>query len=137
MRIDLENEKDKNIINTQDNLSPEVFKNILQILGLEYKVIYETKEKFINLYLLTNRNSIGHGSKELFKDEEFELEIKSLKRLRDIILVIIESFRDELAMFAKEELFLKINEAKAKQITSDFEIQLKEQFEFIEKTYNE
>lgn len=135
IKIDLENEKDKNIINTQDNLNPDVFKSILKIIGLEYKKQYESKEIFINSYLLTNRNSIGHGSKELFKDEEFELEIKSLKKLRDVTIVIIENFRDELIEFAKNELYLKVNMEKAGEVALEFENKIKAEFEEIEERY--
>lgn len=135
IKIDLENEKDKSIINTQDNLNPEVFKSILKIIGLEYKKQCESKEIFINSYLLTNRNSIGHGGKELFKDAEFDLEIKSLKKLRDITIVIIENFRDELIEFAGKELYLKSNAEKAEKVAGEFEEKIKVEFEEIEKKY--
>jgi len=135
IKIDLENEKDKNIINTQDNLNPKVFKNILKIIGLCYKKQYESKEVFINSYLLSNRNAIGHGSKELFKDEQFEFEIKSLKKLRDVTLVIIENFRDELLSFASQKLYLKSNSDKAETLTKAFEEKLEAEFKEIENRY--
>lgn len=136
IKIDLENEKDKNVINTQDNLNPKVFKNILKIIGLVYKKQYEGKEVFINSYLLSNRNAIGHGSKELFKDEQFELEIKSLKKLRDITLVIIENFRDELIRFASEQLYLKSNNEKLEALAILFESKLEAEFKEIDERYN-
>ena len=135
MKIDLENEKDKNIINTQDNLSHEVFKNILKVIGLEYKKQYESKEIFINKYLLSNRNSIGHGNKELFKDGDFQLEIRDLKKLRDVTTVIIESFRDEIIEFARKEIFLKSNISKVDEIVTQFEDKLRTEFQKIEENY--
>ncbi|WP_286911890.1 MAE_28990/MAE_18760 family HEPN-like nuclease [Flavobacterium sp. UBA4197] len=136
IKIDLDNEKDKNIINTHDNLNPEIFGNILKIIGIDYKEQYDAKEIFINTYLLSNRNSIGHGSKELFKDENFEFKISSMKRLRDVILVIVENFRDELIEFAHNSLYLKVNKEKAKQSKQKFETQLKDDFSEIDKAYN-
>jgi hypothetical protein len=135
LKIDLENEKDKNIINTQDNLSHEVFKNILKVIGLEYKKQYESKEIFINKYLLSNRNSIGHGNKELFKDGDFQLEIRDLKKLRDVTTVIIESFRDEIIEFARKEIFLKSNISKVDEIVTQFEDKLRKEFQKIEENY--
>ncbi|AWH86300.1 hypothetical protein HYN59_14810 [Flavobacterium album] len=135
IKIDLDDEKDKNIINTHDNLNPEIFGNILKIIGIDYKEQYDAKEIFINTYLLSNRNAIGHGSKELFKDENFEFKISSMKRLRDVILVIVENFRDELIEFAHNSLYLKANEEKAKQLKQKFESQLKDAFTEIDKAY--
>jgi len=135
LNIDLDDEKDKNIINTQDNLTPKVFKNILRIIGLEYKKQYESKEIFISSYLLSNRNSIGHGNKELFKDDKFEFEIKSLKKLRDVTIIIIENFRDELIDFAREQVFLKANTDKADKIINRFENKLKTEFETVDRYY--
>ncbi|WP_051417030.1 MAE_28990/MAE_18760 family HEPN-like nuclease [Sediminibacterium salmoneum] len=137
LKIDLDNEKDKNIINTQDNLNPKVFKNILKIIGLEYKKQYESKEVFINTYLLSNRNSIGHGSKELFNDDNFELEIESLKKLRDVTIVIIENFRDEIIEFAREKIFLKVNNKKSEAVIQQFENRLKEEFDRIDNNYKQ
>lgn len=136
IKIDLEDEKDKNIINTHDNLNPEIFGNILKIIGIDYKEQYQAKEIFINTYLLSNRNAIGHGSKELFKDENFEFKISSMKRLRDVILAIVENFRDELIEFAHHNLYLKTNEEKAKDSKKKFESQLKDAFTEIDKAYN-
>lgn len=135
IKIDLDSEKDKNIINTQDNLNPKVFRNILKIIGLSYKKQYESKEVFINTYLLSNRNAIGHGSKELFKDEEFEFKIENLKKLRDVILVIIENFRDELISFATEQLYLKSNSEKLAALVDDFEERLENEFKEIDERY--
>lgn len=117
-------------------MNPKVFKNILKIIGLVYKKQYEDQEVFINTYLLSNRNAIAHGSKELFKDEQFELEIKSLKKLRDVTLVIIENFRDELITFATEKLFLKSNNDKLEALTKNFEEKLEADFKEIVDRYN-
>ncbi len=109
IRIDLENERDKSIIDTQDNLTPAVFRKILDIIGLKYLNGYESKETHIEHNLVDHRNSIGHGNKRLSSNEDFLLEIASLKELRDIIFLIIENFRDDIIQFAKEGYYLRVD----------------------------
>lgn len=109
IRINLENERDKTIIDTQDNLTPAIFKRILDIIGIKYLDGYESKKTHIEINLVAHRNSIGHGNKKLSSNEDFLLEIASLKELRDIIFLIIENFRDDIIQFAKEEYYLREN----------------------------
>lgn len=109
LRINLENERDKTIIDTQDNLTPAIFKKILDIIGIKYLDGYESKKTQIEINLVAHRNSIGHGNKKLSSNEDFLLEIASLKELRDIIFLIIENFRDDIIQFAKGEYYLKDN----------------------------
>lgn len=58
------------IVNTQSNLSSEVFHDIIDLLGLEYLSDYETKSKMINFQLLRNRHMAAHG--ELYLDIDIE-----------------------------------------------------------------
>jgi hypothetical protein len=109
IQINLENERDKSIIDTQDNLTPTVFKKILDIIGLRYLHGYEAKNTHIERNLVKYRNSIGHGNKKLSSSEDFILELNSLLELRDIIFLIIENFRDDIIQFAKEEYYLQKN----------------------------
>ncbi|MES2566992.1 MAG: MAE_28990/MAE_18760 family HEPN-like nuclease [Bacteroidota bacterium] len=137
VELDIDNEKDAGIIDTQQNLSPAVFKNILEIIGLNYKSHYELKEKYIDLYLLSNRNSIGHGNK--FKATEvgpFTLEIQTIKELRDVIFSIIENFRDELIEYSREKYFLKINQENLSKFLAFKEEQLGNIFKEIETKYS-
>ncbi|MGV0857369.1 MAE_28990/MAE_18760 family HEPN-like nuclease [Empedobacter brevis] len=135
MIIDIENEKDKGYINTHDNLNPQVFKSILECIGIEYKNNYEIKAKYIEIVLLTNRNSIGHGSTKIFNDEDFEFKIESLKKLRDIISIIIESLRDELIEFVNKELFLKVNSSKINEISAKYNDLLIKEFSKVDDIY--
>jgi hypothetical protein len=50
----------ENIIKTQSNLNSNILKEILSILGIDYKQ-YELKEKYIDSQLLKIRNSVAHG----------------------------------------------------------------------------
>lgn len=106
LKIDLHNEKDKSYINTQDNLSTNVLKNILNLLGLGYKDQYDLKKSLIDIKFVGNRNSIGHGSLEI-DEEDFALEIVTMKKLRDIVVLILETLRDELIEFVRKEYFLR------------------------------
>ena len=133
--IDLSLEKDKSIVNTQDNLSPAVFKNILTIIGLKYNNQYEIRKAHLDNDLLAYRNSIGHGNKRLSKDADFDLQIFAIKKLRDVMYSIIENFRDEIIFYSKEKYFLKENEHKIDEYTIERETQLEAVFKEIESRY--
>lgn len=135
IKIDLDNEKDKSIIDTQDNLNPAVFRNILELIGLRYKKEYETRERFIEKQLLANRNSIGHGNKKMLVDEDFNIEILSIKKLRDIIISFIENFRDEILEYSKSSYFLHSNVDKCKNFCEEMETKLASTFKEIETRY--
>lgn len=131
VHIDIDNDQDKAIIDTQSNLNPEVFKNILQIIGLNYKTQIETKEKYIENYMLKNRNLIAHGSKFKKEDaDDFSLEIIEIKKLREIIFLIMENVKEELLEYAKNEYYKKSNIATLTTF-------LQEQEEKLEKTFKE
>jgi hypothetical protein len=57
-------------INTQSNLNAEIFRDIVELLGLEYLAEYETKQHLIDEQLLANRNGAAHGESHL----EFDIE---------------------------------------------------------------
>ena len=57
-------------IETNSNLSSEVLREIISILGLDYGE-YATKAKLIDETLLKNRNNIAHGKYLLIDIEEF------------------------------------------------------------------
>lgn len=135
LTVDLDSEKDKDIIDTQDNLNPSVFKNILEIIGLHYNNQYEIKKNHISNDLLAYRNSIGHGNRRLSKDNNFDLNINSLKRLRDIIFAIVENFRDELNYFAQKEFYLKANQGEIIKYVSEKELELEMIFKQIDTRY--
>lgn len=133
--IDLELEKDKSIIDTQDNLNPAVFKNILEIIGLKYNNQYEIRKAHLDNDLLAYRNSIGHGNKKLSKGTDFELEISNLKKLREIIFSIIENFIDEIIFYSKEKYYLKQNQHKIESYILTKEAQLESRFKEIDSRY--
>ena len=134
--FDVDNEFDNQIINTYSNLNPKVFKNILSIIGLNYKSQLKSKEKYIDSHLLANRNLIGHGSKYVKKvDSDFNLEIKDIEKLRDIIFSIIDNYREELIEYSKEEFFLISNQSKVLDYLKQKEIELEATFKSIDSKY--
>jgi hypothetical protein len=135
IKIDLELEKDKSVVDTQDNLNPSVFKNILDIIGLSYNNQYEIRKGHLDNDLLAYRNSIGHGNKKLSKDSNFDLQISSIKKLRDILFSIIENFRDEIIFYSNEKYFLKVNQHKIEEYTIKKESQLEAIFNDIDSRY--
>ncbi|NGM72834.1 MAE_28990/MAE_18760 family HEPN-like nuclease [Sphingobacterium sp. SGL-16] len=135
LKINLNNEKDKSYINTQDNLSTNVLKNILKLVGLEYKEQYDLKKSLIDIKFLGNRNSIGHGSIEI-DEEDFELEIVTMKKLRDTVVLILESLRDELLEFVRNEFFLNTKGEERVVCMEKFNEELRVGFAEIESRYS-
>lgn len=134
--FDVNNDFDKSIIDTNSNLSPKVFKNILSIIGLNYKSQIESKEKYINSHLLGNRNSIGHSGKFKKKSgDDFSLEINDVEKLRDIIFSIIDNFSEELVEYSKEELFLSSNQHKVAAFLQKKEEEMEAVFKSIDSKY--
>lgn len=134
--FDVDNDLDKNIIDTHSNLNPKVFKNILSIIGLNYKSQIQSKEGYINSYLLGNRNSIGHGSKLNKKiSDDFSLEINDIEKLRDIVFSIIDNFSEEIVEYSKEEFFLSSNQHKISPFLEKKESELEAIFKFIDEKY--
>ena len=137
IRINLGNERDKSIIDTQDNLTPAVFRKILNIIGLRYLDGYESKKAQIERNLIDHRNSIGHGNKKLSSNEDLLLEIASLKELRDIIFLIIENFRDDIIQFAKEGYYLRDNFGLIESYFESKEDKISRELIAIQLKYNE
>jgi len=78
----------KNVINTKSNLSSEVLREIIQMLGFDYS-LYETKEKLIDERLLASRNDIAHGN-YLLIDES------SLLDLFEQISTLMNTFKNQI-----------------------------------------
>lgn len=135
LRIDLENEREKTIVETHDNLTPDVFKKIIDILGLTYLDGYELKKLHIDNKLVTYRNSIGHGNRKLSNNQDFQLEINKLKELKEIIFTIIENFREDIFQYAKEQYYLKENASQIASYVNEKELKLQQDFREIESRY--
>lgn len=84
------------LIDAKSNLNWEVFKEIMDTLGLESS-FYITKDKQVNK-LVRNRNDVAHGQRVCFDKEEF------LDLYKDIIN-ILDSFKEQIIQSASSESF--------------------------------
>lgn len=101
---------DKQFIDTESNLNSEVFRNILNVIGLNYKNELETRKNYIETFLLNSRNAISHGSKIDDIDlDEFSLEIGDVEKLKNVIFFIIDCFTEELKDYIEKEYYLTSN----------------------------
>lgn len=133
VRINPDKDNEKDIIDTQSNLKPKVFKSIIDILGLNYKSALETREHYIDRNLLANRNLIGHGSP--FNEDEqidFSLTVTDVEKLKNIIFLIIDNFKDELIDYVENEFYLVSNESERLNYESNKEGELENIFSQLE-----
>jgi len=88
-------------INTESNLNSKVFRNILEIIGLDYLPIYQLRNIVIDEKLLKHRNSLAHGEKYILINTDDFLETYTLmlggrNREGDEIEGIIPRFADQI-----------------------------------------
>ncbi len=86
-------------INTKANLKSAVFREIVEMLGLDYSR-FETKEKMIDEKLLRNRNTIAHGEYLLVTADEY-------LRLHDDMLAIMQDFFNQVENSAVQGKYRK------------------------------
>ncbi|MGE7795878.1 MAE_28990/MAE_18760 family HEPN-like nuclease [Lysinibacillus fusiformis] len=91
-------EEGKRFINTNSNLNYKLFKQIIEILGLENR--YSTYENLIDHKLLSYRNEIAHGEFDKYDSYDFEEIYKSM-------IIIMEDYKDQIVVAASEKKFLK------------------------------
>jgi hypothetical protein len=134
--IDVDNDFDKSIIDTESNLKPKVFKNIISVLGLNYKTALAAREHYINSQLLANRNAIGHGSKfDPGKQNDFELTVRDVEKLKNIIFSIIDSFKEELLEYTYNKYYLISNETARLKFEQKREEELEKVIAAIETSF--
>lgn len=87
----------KDPISTASNLSSEVFKEIIEILGIDFS-IYTTKSVLIDTKLLKTRNEIAHGNYSVFDREEYI-------ELHGEVIGMLDMFRTQIENAAIQEKF--------------------------------
>jgi hypothetical protein len=136
VEINLDNDFDSGIIDTKSNLKPKVFKNIIEILGLNYKNALKAREHYINSHLLANRNAIGHGNKfDSTNQVDFSLSIKDIEKLKTIVFSIIDNFKEELLEYIYNKYYLETNQAKKIEFEYKKEVELEKLFASIEESF--
>lgn len=87
-----------NVIDTESNLNIDIFKNIIQQLGLSYDDFYLTKELGVDGMLLKKRNAIVHGERLEISEEEFA-------EIYKLVIDLLEFFRNHVENAAALEYF--------------------------------
>mgnify|MGYP000296693872 FL=1 len=73
-----------------------MLENIIQIIGIKYNNVIKTREQFVDVNLLKNRNAIGHGS-QLNVDSAEEtspLEFEQIIKLKDFVVLMLDYFSE-------------------------------------------
>lgn len=91
--------ENKPIISTKSNPKYEVLEEILKSIGIESD-IFRTKQKYIDESLLKNRNAIVHG-------EKLELEYDDFQTVFEIIMKLLDDYKELIIQCAQGELYLK------------------------------
>jgi len=115
------NEKNKDFINTKDNLSFNVYLSFLKIVGIGERDSIVTRNHFIDEKLLNNRNKIAHGNKIDSINDDFDQTIDDVKKTRNVIFSIMDSLSEDLKHYAENELYLYRNDllSNAYNVRSD------------------
>ncbi|WP_003539895.1 MAE_28990/MAE_18760 family HEPN-like nuclease [Desulfotomaculum nigrificans] len=87
------------IISTESNPTFEVLCEIMESIGLEF-LPFESKRNYIDFNLLKNRHEIVHGERTNLTKNDF-------MDTFDIIMGIMEDFKDIILNAAEDELYLK------------------------------
>lgn len=133
INIDPDKDTDKSVIDTSSNLNPKVFKNICSVLGITYNEAIEIRKQYIDRSLLYTRNIIGHGSKyEEEHSDELQLDLSDVEKLKNIIVLIIDNFRDLLLDYAYDEFYLIENDEKKAEYDRLNEIKLEKELKVYE-----
>lgn len=91
--------ENQSVIDTHSNPSTKVLQEILLTLGLNTN-IFDIKGKYIDGSLLSNRHKIVHG-------ERIELEYDDFLTTFDIIMQLLEEYKNVLVNAATEEIYKK------------------------------
>jgi hypothetical protein len=87
------------VVDTRDNLRGEVFRDIAELLGIEF-TRYAPKEKFIDYTLCDRRNAVAHGRLDVFGPGMYD-------EMHDEVVWLIDSFRDDILNAATTKRYLR------------------------------
>jgi hypothetical protein len=87
------------VITTGSNLSSDVLRQILALLGIDYQQ-YEMKQVLIDEKLLAKRNCIAHG-------EFLDVDVDSYRELHREVIDMMDLFRDQIENYAVQKLYLR------------------------------
>lgn len=114
ININVDNEFDKEFIDTQYNLSSKVLGNIIQIIGIKYNDAIKTRRQFLDVNLLKNRNAIGHGNQLSVNSEEdlSPLDFSQVVKLKNFVVLMLDYFAEVLLKYVEDEFYLVSKETE-------------------------
>lgn len=129
---DFTRDKNKNIINTQDNVTPEVFSNICKIVGTHDRPCLFPRKQYFDKTFINSRNAVSHGSKVLLDgNNAFDLDLPELIKLKEIALLVMSHFQDDLKEYAIRKFYLKVNQDARLQYDMQSDLRLAIELETI------
>ncbi|MBS7829186.1 hypothetical protein J7554_08605 [Wohlfahrtiimonas chitiniclastica] len=143
-------QKDSSVIDTGSNLNKDVYKKIVETIGVVYHQTldqelnphvrahfgYEADKSFfseiIDQSLLKCRNHNAHGGRNT---AQLLLNIEFLKLLKNLIILLLEQFKDDISEYSSGEFFLQSNHIKKQRYDQEANNQLDAQIEDIVQQY--
>ena len=109
IKIDMSSGIDNSVIDTQHNLSSKVHKKLYRTIGIHYKDSLSARGHYLDGLLLRNRNAIAHGDFiETDEDnDDFSISLEEIEKLKKIVLIFLDSFKEELSDYVANEYYLK------------------------------
>lgn len=136
IQIEPEDDFENSIIDTKSNLSPKVYERIINIIGLKFKNVLSSRKHYIDSHLLANRNAIGHAGKVSRNlNPDFSLSLSDIEKLKAIIFIIIDSFKDELLEYANKKYYLISNYNLKCEFELNQEREIEERIKNIEQQF--
>ncbi|MET8749292.1 MAE_28990/MAE_18760 family HEPN-like nuclease [Streptomyces sp. NPDC004667] len=89
------------LVDTESNLTSEVFRNIIASIGLVYLEFYSTRQVFIDEKLVFSRNQVAHGELVPFRSVEV------LERI-ETVRILLDMYANQVLDAARDGSFLKI-----------------------------
>lgn len=137
VRIDVDNEFDDELIDTQHNLSSKVLRGIIQIVGIKYNNAMKTRETFLDVNLLKHRNAIGHGSQIKADEQDLSpLEFYAIAKLKDFIVSMLDYYAEVLLKYVEEELYLLVNNERREVFEAEQDAKLTRKLSVLENREN-
>lgn len=85
---------------TEGNPTPEVLREILNVLGIDYDKLFLLREPFINSELLSPRHSVAHGERRPITSDE-------LSAATQFVLEVMDEYKNSILEAAAAKSYLK------------------------------
>ena len=85
---------------TEGNPTPDVLKDISQILGINYDELFQLREQFIDGELLKVRHSVVHG-------ERRPITLQELSAVADFVVDILDKYKERIIDAAEHERHMR------------------------------